>query len=348
MLTDVLVCGPQIKSLNAVIAECILHRIFFFMNDRRTTVIYTHPEFSEHLTPPGHPECYQRYQAIYEHLHSSAIADKVVWKRAEEANLNFIEFNHSRAYVRFVEEACLNLEVSTIDGGDTYVCHESFRVARLGVGAAIALVDDVLSGECKNGFVALRPPGHHACEEKAMGFCLFNNVAIAARYAQACYGLERVLILDWDVHHGNGTQDSFYNDASVFFISLHQYPFYPGTGSADEIGIGPGKGTTLNIPMSAGAAGKDYRAAFAQLIEPAIRAFAPHLILLSAGFDAHRQDDMAGIELDDIDFGWMTEQVLAIADEVCGGRVVSLLEGGYHLEALARSVKLHVECLCGA
>lgn len=313
-----------------------------------STVVYTHAEFTEHVTPQGHPECHQRYQAIYEHLHSADIADRIIWKRAQEAALRFIELNHARAYVRYVEEACLNLETSLLDGGDTYGGHDSFRVARLGVGAALALVDDVLSGDYKNGFAALRPPGHHACKDKAMGFCLFNNVAIAARYAKTVYGLERVLILDWDVHHGNGTQNSFYNDNTVYFISLHQYPFYPGTGGSDEVGIEAGKGYTLNVPLPAGADGAVYRAAFREQVVPAMVSFKPELILLSAGFDAHMQDAMGGIDLVEEDFQWMTQEVVAVAQQVCGGRVVSLLEGGYHLTALARSALAHVNALAHA
>ena len=209
----------------------------------------------------------------------------------------------------------------------------------------LELADQVMSGNADNGFALVRPPGHHAEPAEAMGFCLFNNIAITARYLQQKYELERILILDWDVHHGNGTQHSFEHDPSVFYISLHQFPHYPGTGARSETGIGDGEGATLNCPMTPGLGDSAYREAFSEIVLPMARAFNPDAVLISAGFDAHRADPLGSINLENSSYTWMTQQVMELADQCCDGRLISLLEGGYDLNALAESVTEHVRVL---
>jgi acetoin utilization deacetylase AcuC-like enzyme len=228
---------------------------------------------------------------------------------------------------------------------DTCISPDSYRVALLAVGGALLAVDQVVEGRPDNAFVALRPPGHHAERERAMGFCLFNNVAIAARYAQRRYGLKRVLIVDWDVHHGNGTQHTFEDDPSVLFFSTHQFPFYPGTGRTSERGTGAGLGYTLNVPLAAGCGDNEYRQVFEKILYPAAQAFEPQLVLVSAGFDAHRNDPLASMNVTEDGYAHMTSIVRDIAERYCEGRLVSLLEGGYNLEALAHSVERHLHVL---
>ncbi|MBC2593157.1 histone deacetylase [Ruficoccus amylovorans] len=308
------------------------------------TALFQHPDFVHHETGPDHPECLERYRAIIDALENSSLQSELQWHLAEPATLEQLEANHDRDYIRHVEEACL-AGTGQFDKGETRVSHESFQVARLAAGAAVGAVDAVLAGACDNAFCALRPPGHHAERAKAMGFCLFNNVAIAARHARKAHGLDRVFILDWDIHHGNGTQHSFYDDGQVFFCSLHQYPFYPGTGNADEQGIGAGKGTTLNLPLPPRTKGDTYQNLLAGPVADAVAGFRPDLLLVSAGFDAHRDDPMAHMDLTEEDFGAMTRTARALADEHCGGRLVSVLEGGYEHKALAASVKAHLRSL---
>ncbi len=206
-------------------------------------------------------------------------------------------------------------------------------------------VDEVMTGKLDRAFCAVRPPGHHAGTSTAMGFCLFNNVAIGARYAQRAYGVKRAAIVDWDVHHGNGTQQIFYEDNSILYVSLHQFPYYPGTGSTGERGAGPGEGFTLNCPMGAGSVEKDYLDAFQTHICPALNSFRPELLFISAGFDAHKDDPLAGINLTDDSFARMSDLVLDVTRESCEGRVVSVLEGGYNVQALARSVTAHLSAM---
>ncbi len=223
----------------------------------------------------------------------------------------------------------------------------SFDVALLAAGGLLKLADQVLSGEVDNGFALVRPPGHHAEVDTALGFCLFNNVAVCARYLQHRYGLGKVLILDWDVHHGNGTQHTFEEDPSVLYVSLHQYPYYPGTGAASETGLGRGVGATLNCPMPAGAGDEDYRRAFQERILPKIAAFAPEVVMISAGFDAHRADPLAQINVSTECYGWMSERLMEAADEHAHGRIISVLEGGYDLGALPLCVAEHLRVLMG-
>ncbi|MEM8550465.1 MAG: histone deacetylase [Verrucomicrobiota bacterium] len=311
------------------------------------TALFTHPDCLEHETGPAHPERPERLVALVDALENTSLGNAVSWYRPDPADRSWIAATHDPGYIRFIEEASLSA-LGPVDGGDTPVSQDSYHAAMLASGAALEAVDRVLRGEYRNAFCMVRPPGHHALGAQAMGFCLFNHVAIAARYAQRHYGLERIFILDWDVHHGNGTQDSFYDDGQVGFCSLHQYPFYPGSGATEERGEGAGKGATLNLPLAAGADGHDVLPLFSKQIADAIQAHQPELILISAGFDAHRDDPLGQLNLTEEDFGEMTRILISLADEVCAGRVVSLLEGGYDLDALAKCGRAHVTALANS
>ncbi len=228
---------------------------------------------------------------------------------------------------------------------DVSVCPDSFDIALLAAGSALQLADDMVNGHVDNGFALLRPPGHHAENGMALGFCLFNNVAILARYLQQQHGMDKIAIVDWDVHHGNGTQHLFEEDPTVLYISTHQFPYYPGTGNYNEVGIGRGTGYTLNCPMAAGADDQDYTKVFNKQILPKLDEFKPECILISAGFDAHRSDPLGSINLSTEFFGWMTGQIMDKAEQHCNNRILSLLEGGYNLDALARCVGEHLQTL---
>lgn len=302
-----------------------------------------HPEYLRHDTGRNHPEEPARLTAITSHLEAVGLLAELVRTEPTEPAQDWITLAHTPVHVKAVEEACAR-GVTALDP-DTYVSPASYRAALLAVGGALQAVDQVMEGTVSSAFVALRPPGHHAERERAMGFCLFNNIAIAARYAQKRYGLKRVLIVDWDVHHGNGTQHAFEDDPTVLFFSTHQYPFYPGTGRATERGSGAGLGYTVNVPLAAGCGDREYTEVFEQILYPAAQGFAPDLVLISAGFDAHREDPLAGMLVTEAGYERMTVIVRDIAEEFAGGRVVSLLEGGYNLEALARSVERHLRIL---
>lgn len=248
---------------------------------------------------------------------------------------------HDEDHVQRVERLCA-AGVRVLDGGDTVVSQVSYQAALVAAGGAVQAVDRVMDGVWANAFVACRPPGHHAERSHAMGFCLFNNVAVAAAHLRAVRGVERVAILDWDVHHGNGTQHAFESDPSVFYASLHQFPWYPGTGAADERGLGDGEGATLNCPQPAGSGDREWLRTIETQVVPALERFDPGFVLISAGFDAHEQDPLSHTRVTTGGFRRMTEIVNAFAASRCGGRVVSLLEGGYDLDALADSVEVHV------
>jgi acetoin utilization deacetylase AcuC-like enzyme len=300
------------------------------------TRLYSHPVYLEHLTPPGHPERPDRLRAIAKVLAHDVFdpLDRVEAPMAEESA---VLLAHPEAYLRRIREAIPGEGMARIDA-DTTVSPRSWDAALTAVGAATAAVDDVLAGRADNVFVASRPPGHHAEKNQAMGFCIFNNAAIAARHAQKAHGAERVAIFDWDVHHGNGTQDIFWDDPSVLYCSTHQMPLYPGTGAASETGAG----NIVNIPLLPGAGGDDFREAVESVVLPRIDAFQPDLIIISAGFDAHHRDPLAELNFTEQDFGWATGRLMDCAGRWSGNRLVSLLEGGYDLEGLALSVAAHV------
>lgn len=303
--------------------------------------IFTSDRFADHLTPPGHPERVQRaevMQVIASEFRQGG-GTVVEPRPATEEQLTRV---HDREYVGLIRETAGR--AVALDP-DTFTSPDSYDVACLAAGAAVVAVDHVLDGPKGTRALAMvRPPGHHAERNRAMGFCLFNNVAMAAAHARA-RGLSRVAIVDYDVHHGNGTQWTFYSDPSVLFVSSHQYPYYPGTGAADEIGTAAGKGFTVNLPIEVGATDADYDLVYRELVQPVVRQFTPELMLISAGFDAHMDDPLAGMRLTTAQFGRLTRLIAAIADECCDGRVVAVTEGGYDLVALAGSLRASVRVL---
>lgn len=306
------------------------------------TILYTDPRFQEHLTGP-HPESPQRLVAILDQLAKQQLSPKCGRGEFTLATAEQLQRVHSVEHVQRVEKF-------VADGGgrieqDTVCSAKSWDAARLAAGASLAAVDAVLKGTDKTALCLVRPPGHHALAGAPMGFCLFNNVAIAARHAIQHHKLNRVLIIDWDVHHGNGTQDIFYRDEQVYFFSSHRFPFYPGTGDADETGAGPGLGTKFNLPLAYGIARRQFLTQFENQLTQAAEKCRPELILLSAGFDAHREDPVGSLSLETEDFGTLTDVVKRIAQGHCGGKLVSLLEGGYNTQRLAESVALHLEHL---
>ncbi len=300
------------------------------------TRLYTNPIFLEHLTPPGHPERPDRLRAVERMLDDEAFADldRVIAPKGDEET---ILYAHPREFVERVRAAIPQEGIVSLDA-DTNVSPKSWQAAVTAVGAANAAVDDVFEGRAANVFVASRPPGHHAEKTTAMGFCLFNTAAIAARYAQRRHGVERVAIIDWDVHHGNGTQDIFWDDPTVMYCSTHQMPLYPGTGAKSETGVG----NIVNAPLAPQTGSDVFRDAFNSRVLPAIDGFAPDLIIISAGFDAHHRDPLAEINLTEDDFDWATGQLMERATRHAGNRLVSLLEGGYDLQGLAFSVAAYV------
>ncbi|TGT41275.1 histone deacetylase family protein [Mesorhizobium sp. M8A.F.Ca.ET.165.01.1.1] len=300
------------------------------------TRLYTHPIFLEHVTPPGHPERPDRLRAIERVLDDEAFAalDRVEAPQGDEAT---ILYAHPADFVARVRAAIPDEGIAHIDA-DTTASPKSWQAAITAIGAANAAVDDVFAGRADNVFVAARPPGHHAEKTTAMGFCFFNTAAIAARYAQKRHGAERVAVVDWDVHHGNGTQDIFWDDPSVLYCSTHQMPLYPGTGAKNETGAG----NIVNAPLAPQTGSEVFRDAFLSRVLPSLDNFAPDLIIISAGFDAHHRDPLAEINLTEDDFDWATGQLMQRAARHGGNRLVSLLEGGYDLQGLAFSVAAHV------
>jgi len=297
------------------------------------------PLYLQHQTGQ-HPEHPSRLSSITRRLEGSDLFAALYKVSPRAATLEDIARVHEPGYVEMVHEACAG-GIERLDM-DTAISTQSYDAALLSAGAAITAVDLVVDGGCDNAFGAVRPPGHHAEHDRAKGFCLFNNVAVAARYAQQVKRLEKIFIFDWDVHHGNGTQHSFYADPTVFYCSTHQYPFYPGTGATEETGTGDGLGATLNFPMRAFSGDAEYLGIVENRVLPHIHRFKPDLIILSAGFDAHREDPLAQMNLSSECFGQMTDLIKGAAEEVCGGRLISMLEGGYALDALADSVHCHL------
>ncbi len=311
------------------------------------TLLYSDPLFLEHETGL-HPERPDRLRAIVEQLHKTGLAARCRAGTYQPLAENDVAALHSASMIRRVKEAAQH------GGGrldpDTVVSAVSFQVGLAAAGVCCAAVDAVMSGQDRTALCLVRPPGHHATPDRSMGFCLFNNIALAAHHARSTHGVNRVLIVDWDVHHGNGTQDVFYVDPAVMFFSIHRYGmgFYPGTGAADETGSGPGLGWTLNVPLPYGTRRPDYRLAFEQALHRAAQLSKPELVLVSAGFDAHARDPIGSLGLEVDDFAALTRQVLDVARTHAGGRLVSCLEGGYDLTALAESVAAHVQELLAA
>ncbi len=305
--------------------------------------------FLRHDTGPHHPERPERLQSMYDRLADTGLLSRCRVIAPEPVDLGLVERVHAGEYIARFREACSQGR-HTIDTPDCTICPASFDAARLAAGGVVAAVDRVMAGECANVFCPVRPPGHHAEYRAAMGFCFFNNIAIGAEHLRVRHGLQRLVILDWDVHHGNGTQHHFEADPDLLFISLHQHPYtlFPGTGFEWETGTGDGAGATINIPLMPGADGDAYREAFDVQVLPAISAFKPEFMLVSTGFDAHVNDPLAQINLRTEAFGWMTREARLLAESLCGGRLVTVAEGGYNLEALADCTQVHVETLNGA
>jgi acetoin utilization deacetylase AcuC-like enzyme len=300
------------------------------------TAFHVDDIYLRHQTPVGHPERAGRMEALLALAQRAAELDVSVIPARRQATPDELALAHTRDYV---EAIAATAGKSVMLDPDTFTSPDSYDVARYAAGGVLDLVDRVVAGEFDNAFAAVRPPGHHAERDRAMGFCLFNNVAVAAAYALARHGLERVMIVDWDVHHGNGTQEIFWSDRRALFVSLHQFPHYPGTGAAHEVGADGGRGTTVNVPMPGGFRDEEWRAAFRRIVVPVARAFAPELVLVSAGFDAHTRDPLGGMEVSEAGFAAFATEVRAIAREHAGGRLVVVLEGGYDVDALAASVE---------
>lgn len=302
-----------------------------------TTALITHPDCLAHITPDGHPEQVARLEHIL-----AALAEKDLLRvKAPLVADDDLLRTHPKAHIEAIRDAAPTHGMISLDA-DTHMSPGSLTAALRAAGGNVRAVDMVLGGEVKNAFVACRPPGHHAERETPMGFCLFGNISIAAKHALDHHGLSRVAIVDFDVHHGNGTQDLVEGDSRIFFASTHQMPLYPGTGAPDEVG---GSNNVLNVPLPEGAGSAQFRAVMRDQILPAVEAWKPELLLISAGFDAHRADPLAELMLETADFTWVTEQLCALAERHCQGRIVSTLEGGYNLAALAESTAAHVDVL---
>ncbi len=304
------------------------------------TILYTHQACLEHDPGDHHPECPARLRAVLAALEAEEF-QHLDRREAPRADIDQIALVHERDYVRAVLDAIPAEGRRALDG-DTHVSPASGEAALRASGAVCAAVDAVVAGEARNAFCAVRPPGHHAEQAIAMGFCLFNSVAVGAAHAQAAHGLARAAVIDFDVHHGNGTQAMFWDKADLFYASTHQSPLYPGTGGLNERG---NHRNIVNAPLAPSAGSDEFRSAFDETVLPALRAFDPDMVFISAGFDAHRADPLAMLNLEDSDYEWATTALMHVADECCGGKLVSTLEGGYDLNALASSSRAHVHAL---
>ncbi len=308
-----------------------------------TTLLITHPASLEHLTGPGHPERPDRLRALEAAL-NDPVFEPLKRMRAPLVTEADLYLAHAADYVTAVMQASPHAGLTRLDA-DTVMSPGTLEAAMRGAGGALLAVDEVIGGRATNAFVATRPPGHHAERATPMGFCFFNNVAIAARHAQMAHGADRIAIVDFDVHHGNGTQAIFWNDANVMYASSHEMPLFPGTGAKSERGA---YNQIVNAPMRAGDNGEVFREMFDAVIAPRLTGFSPNLIMISAGFDAHRLDPLGNLQLVEADFAWATLRLMKIAERHCGGRIVSVLEGGYDLEGMSSSAAAHVEALMGA
>jgi len=305
------------------------------------TLYYSHPDFLLHETGAGHPESPDRLRLIAAALATAEFA-QLQRESPPLGTERQIRLVHPQSHIDNILKALPETGLNYLEA-DTPISPESGQAAFRAVGAVCDAVDKILSGMADNAFCAIRPPGHHAKPGQAMGFCLFNNIAIAANYARQHYRLDRVAIVDFDVHHGNGTQSAFYNDPGVLYVSSHQMPNYPGTGYPQETGAG----NIINVPLAAGDTGVEFKQKYSELILPVLKNFRPELVLVSAGFDAHKDDPLAGVKLVEDDFKWVTQALMEIAESCCQGRMISALEGGYNLKALAASVAVHVKTLMG-
>ncbi len=307
-----------------------------------TTALLVDPVFQGHITGPGHPESPRRLAAIHESLRTvEEQCLRIEPRLASEAELLAC---HDEAYLQLAQRE-IEAGAPALSTGDTMVSADSWRIASLAAGGIMSAVDAVVTGKARNAFCAVRPPGHHAGPARGMGFCILNNIALAARYAQRKHGLAKVLVVDWDVHHGNGTQEIFDADPSVLFFDTHQHPWYPGTGGADEVGTGAARGTKINVPLPAGSGRKEIIEAYESKLLPAVARFQPEMVFVSAGFDSRIDDPLGKFTLTDEDFADMTRMVTALADQYAGGRLVSVLEGGYAPEDLASATLAHVRAL---
>lgn len=304
-----------------------------------TTCIFTSNSSIKHDTGPGHPECPERIPAILTGL-KKIQSQKLIWREIGSFDEKYIELTHSKKYLEKINQSFPKEDLVFLDG-DTIVSKGSKKAAYDAVGAIINAIDAVMNQEFDNAFCVVRPPGHHAEKEQAMGFCIFNNVAVGATYLLEKYKLDKVAIIDFDVHHGNGTQDIFYNEKKVLYISSHQFPFYPGTGSKDEIGK---FNNILNIPLKAGTVSEEFFNSYKKVYDK-LNEFRPQFILLSAGFDAHKNDPLANLDLESRDYYILTKEIMKIAKKICSNKIVSILEGGYNLSAIQESAKYHVEAL---
>ena len=305
-----------------------------------STLIISHKDCLSHIEPTGHPEQVMRLLEVVKRLKFEEF-NNLIWKEAPIATNEQILLGHSKKYVEFIENIQKSNHITHLDA-DTYFGKGSLNAAKRGVGANISAVNAVMSGDFNNAFSAIRPPGHHAETEKAMGFCIFGNVAIAAKYAIENHKLKRVAVVDFDVHHGNGTQEILWDDPNVLFVSTHQMPLWPGSGTHEEHGKHQ---NILNIPIQANTDGPAFRQKFDEIILPRLDSYKPEILIISAGFDAHYKDPLANIELMTEDYEWITHRLCDIADEHADGRLISSLEGGYNLAALAESVAVHVKVL---
>jgi acetoin utilization deacetylase AcuC-like enzyme len=307
-----------------------------------TTLLVTHPACLDHLNPAGHPERPDRLRAIDRVLEDERF-QTLVREQAPAATLDLITLCHPQDYVEEIRNANPSQGMVRLDA-DTAMSPGTFEAALRAIGGAAMATDEVMAGKIDNAFCAMRPPGHHAETVRPMGFCIFNTAAIIARHAQKKHGAERVAVVDFDVHHGNGTQEIFWSDPTVMYCSTHEMPLYPGTGARSERGL---HDNIVNAPLRAGDGGEQFRAAFETAILPRALAFRPDLLVISAGFDAHMRDPLANLNLLEPDFAWATRKLMEVADASAGGRIVSVLEGGYDLQGLSRSVAAHVTALMG-